>query len=312
MTRFARFAGCTVLFNLLVIVWGAYVRASRAGDGCGDHWPLCEGQVIPGGAVKTLIEFAHRLTSGMALILVVVLVVWAFRAYPRGHLVRTAASLAGIFIVIEALVGAGLVLLKMVADNGSVARAWWMAAHLANTFMLLAVLTLTWWFATGTGGRAVRFREGRLGWWMLGTAVLLTALGATGAITALVDTLYQHTPNGAARVAAPLKTLRSLHPWFAVGTGVYIGALALMLPRLRPAATTRLWAQVLGLLFLLQVGIGVINIGLGVPIPVQLVHLVVADTLWLAFVLLAVSALQTDAAGSAAVAQSRAAARAAQ
>ena len=44
---FARFAGAVLGYNLLVIVWGAYVRASGSGAGCGNHWPLCNGVVVP-------------------------------------------------------------------------------------------------------------------------------------------------------------------------------------------------------------------------------------------------------------------------
>ncbi|HEX9001707.1 MAG TPA: COX15/CtaA family protein, partial [Blastocatellia bacterium] len=83
-TRFAKFAWLVVAYNLMVIVWGAYVRASKSGDGCGSHWPLCNGEVIPlAPTVKTLVEFSHRLSSGLALLLTVVLVVWAFRAFAR-------------------------------------------------------------------------------------------------------------------------------------------------------------------------------------------------------------------------------------
>ena len=51
LNRFAKLAWAVVAVNLLVIVWGAYVRASFSGDGCGDHWPLCNGQVIPATGV---------------------------------------------------------------------------------------------------------------------------------------------------------------------------------------------------------------------------------------------------------------------
>lgn len=87
--RFAAFAWANVAYNLLVILWGAFVRATGSGAGCGDHWPLCDGQVIPRApSTEMLIEFTHRLTSGVALLGAVALLVWAFRAYGRGHRVR--------------------------------------------------------------------------------------------------------------------------------------------------------------------------------------------------------------------------------
>src|SRR5687768_1412604 len=94
--RFATYAWFVTALTLAVILWGAVVRASKSGDGCGDHWPLCNGSVVPDASqTKTLVEFAHRATSGIAFLLVVVLGVWAFRAFGRGHAVRAAAAASG-------------------------------------------------------------------------------------------------------------------------------------------------------------------------------------------------------------------------
>src|SRR6266545_7603351 len=114
LNRFATYAWAALGYNLFVIVWGAYVRASVSGDGCGSHWPLCNGEIIPSvGQTKTLIELTHRLSSGLALLMVVGLVAWAWRAYPKKHMVRQAAMFSLLFILTEALVGAGLVLFRM-------------------------------------------------------------------------------------------------------------------------------------------------------------------------------------------------------
>src|SRR6266700_4200047 len=111
---FPQFAWCVLTYNLVVIVWGAYVRATGSGAGCGNHWPLCDGQVVPRAkSVEMLIEFSHRASSGVALALSIVLVVWAIRAYPRGHGVRISALAAVAFTISEALIGAGLVLFKL-------------------------------------------------------------------------------------------------------------------------------------------------------------------------------------------------------
>ena len=85
--RFSRYAWGTLGLNIFVIVWGAFVRASGSGAGCGSHWPLCNGEVIPQPErIATVIEFFHRITSGLALIAVLVMVVWAFRAKNRKEL----------------------------------------------------------------------------------------------------------------------------------------------------------------------------------------------------------------------------------
>ena len=137
-SRYATFAWVTLGINILVIIWGAFVRATGSGAGCGSNWPLCHGEVIPQSAgVETMIEFSHRISSGVALIAVAILFIWAWRIYPRGYRTRRAANATMIFMIIEALIGAGLVLLEYTASNVSIARAYWMAGHLINTFLLL-------------------------------------------------------------------------------------------------------------------------------------------------------------------------------
>src|SRR5258708_25274996 len=94
-TRFARYAWSVLAFHLGVILWGAFVRASGSGAGCGQHWPLCNGQIVPATPLNaTIIEFSHRLSSGIALVSVLALAIWAFRAFPRGFGVRGGALLA--------------------------------------------------------------------------------------------------------------------------------------------------------------------------------------------------------------------------
>jgi heme A synthase len=190
LNRFAGYAWGVLVYNLLVIMWGAYVRATGSGAGCGNHWPLCQGEVVPRPQqIETMIEFSHRLSSGLALLVVIVLFIWAFRAYPKGHPVRLGGSLSLFFIITEALVGAGLVLFELVAYNTSLARAMVMALHLVNTFLLLGALTLTAWW--GSGGRPLRLRgQGSLIWLLAIGLVGMLILGASGGVTALGDTLY--------------------------------------------------------------------------------------------------------------------------
>ena len=138
MNRLARFAWIVVAWNLVVIGWGAYVRATGSGAGCGQHWPLCNGEIVPRApAIATLIELTHRLTSGLALLALLALVIAVWRSRPAGHPARRAAGWSMLFMLTEAGVGAGLVLFELVADNASLARALFMAVHLANTFLLL-------------------------------------------------------------------------------------------------------------------------------------------------------------------------------
>lgn len=295
--RFTIYAWGVVIVNLAVILWGAYVRASGSGAGCGSHWPACNGQIIPRAAqIETLVEFTHRLTSGLALALVVGLLVWAWRAYPRRHPARLGAALSMLFITSEALVGAGLVLFGLTADDDSTARAVVIVIHLINTFMLLAALTLTAWW--GAGGPPVALRGQGPAAWLLAAAWLgVILVGASGAITALGDTLFPASSlrEGLAQDLAPtahfLVRLRVIHPAVAVAVGLYTAAAAAALARLRPGTAAARAAQALVALFLVQLVAGVINLALLAPIWMQIVHLLLADLVWIALVLASASAL---------------------
>jgi len=128
VSSLATYARGVLAYNLGVIAWGAYVRATRSGAGCGAHWPLCNGEVIPSSpTAEMLVEFSHRVTSGLALVSVVVLAIWVWRACAKGHPARRGAGWALVFMLAEAAVGAGLVLFELVADNETMARALIMA-----------------------------------------------------------------------------------------------------------------------------------------------------------------------------------------
>jgi len=292
LNRFAKFAWGLLAYNLAVVLWGAFVRASGSGAGCGSHWPLCNGQVVPRPErLETMIELAHRVSSAVDGLLVLGMLAWAFRAWPKGSPVRLGAVLSTVLIVTEGLIGAGLVLFEMVAENRSAARAWWMAAHLVNTFFLLAALGLTAWWASG--GARVRLRGQGAAGWLLWTAIAGTLLvGATGAVTALGDTLFPKTSPGLGLSGTRhfLERLRIVHPFVAVATALYVFAAARGVRRLRPDAVTARLAAVVSALFAVQLGAGALNVVLLAPTWMQLVHLLLADLAWLALVLLAASA----------------------
>jgi heme A synthase len=291
MTRFARYAWWVLGINLLVILWGAFVRASGSGAGCGSHWPLCNGVVLPRApAVATMIEFTHRATSGAALVCVLLLVVASRRVFRPGAPARRAAHAAMLLIITEALVGAGLVLFEMVAHNASVARGWWMSAHLVNTFLLLASLALTAWFAGGAPPPRLR-GSGFTGVAMLALVLFALVLGVSGAITALGDTLF---PAGSLRegLAQDLDAsahlfvrLRVWHPVLAIAFGVTAAlGTRLLAGRAGDSAALR-FANICGALIIAQLLVGAANLFALAPIALQLVHLLLADLVWIALVL---------------------------
>jgi heme a synthase len=296
--RFARFAWFFVAYNILIVVWGAFVRASKSGDGCGTSYPLCNGMIVPHAAeIKTIVEFSHRVSSGLALILVVVLLVWAFRVFPKKHLVRYGAVFSLIFLLIEAAIGAALVLLRLVAHNDSIERAFSMSAHLVNTFVLLAVLAITAWWASG--GRALVLKGNQLLATLFGATLAgFILVGVSGAIAALGDTLFPASSlaeginQDFSETAHFLIRLRILHPILSVTIGFFAAMLAVWTARRERENTTakKLALAVVGLV-VVQLIAGAVNVLLLVPIWMQLLHLLLADLLWLSIVLLAAAKL---------------------
>jgi heme A synthase len=297
MTRFAKYAWGVLAYNLVVILWGAFVRASGSGAGCGSHWPLCNGEVIPiMPQISTLIEFTHRLMSGAALLSVVVLLIWAMRKYQPRHLVRRGAGFSMLFMITEALVGAGLVLLQLVAENTSIARGFSISIHLVNTFLLLACLSLTAWWASG--GRPLTIRKGGEVAWVLGIGLAgMLVLGMSGAITALGDTLFPaNSFSEGLRQELSATThiflrLRILHPTIAVVVSIYLILATSWVTVVRPGTQLTNLRRGLSILVAIQILAGVVNVFLLAPIWLQLVHLLISDTIWILLVLFSANAL---------------------
>ncbi|MBK6518870.1 MAG: COX15/CtaA family protein [Polyangiaceae bacterium] len=302
---FSKVAWATLGYTIAVILWGAYVRASGSGAGCGSHWPTCHGEVLPRApTTATVIELTHRVTSGLALLSVVVQLVLSRRTFASGHLARRAAGWSLFFMVTEALVGAGLVIFEKVAHDKSLARGWWMGAHLINTFMLIASMALVV-FAASREGPAFARPKGRPAL-LLGAglgALLLT--GVSGAVAALGDTLFPADSfrEGFAMDLHPeahvFLQLRALHPFVAALTAVLLLYVGSSFARSGAEPATRRAAHALAGLVVLQVGVGLLNLLLAAPTAMQLVHLLFADAVWLATVALT-ACVATEAATSAA------------
>lgn len=293
--RLVRFGWGVLAYNLLVIAWGAFVRASGSGAGCGAHWPLCNGAGIPELKSRaTIIEMTHRVTSGLAMVLVVALLVWTLRTMPRGHRARKAAIASTAFVMGEALIGAALVLFELVAHDASMKRGLSMILHLGNTFLLTGALAITVWTLRGESAPGPKLRAGG----MVRTVVVaalasVLLLGSSGAIAALGDTLFPAASlrEGFAQDLSPLAhiflRLRVLHPFIALASGALVFAAASVVRLANPNAHARFFSRLVTIAFALQFAIGLLNMMLLAPVPLQIIHLLMADAMWVALVLMA-------------------------
>ncbi|HEY2847042.1 MAG TPA: COX15/CtaA family protein, partial [Pyrinomonadaceae bacterium] len=195
LTGFARYAWLTLGWNLLVILWGVFLRASKSGDGCGQHWVTCQGEFIPSAPeLKTIIEFSHRITSSLAGIAIIGLLIWAIlrwrRSKGRSSKSATVAAIGSfVFVVFEGLLGRSLVLTGNTALNLTPERPFWMAGHLVNTFILLAFLTLTAYYASE--GAKIRWNAGaKHKAAIIGGIAAILIVSITGSVAALASMIF--------------------------------------------------------------------------------------------------------------------------
>ncbi|MDQ2842401.1 MAG: COX15/CtaA family protein [Acidobacteriota bacterium] len=292
---FGRFAWFVLAYNIPVILWGAYVRVSFSGDGCGANWPSCKGEFIPHHmAAPMAIEFTHRFMTSLDTIAVLAMVVWGFLAYPKRHAVRRYAVLSLIFLLIEALLGAGLVLFRLVSRDQSAGRIWYLSAHLTNTMLLLGALAATAWLGRQGIERLRILQTPRA----LLVALLVTVIvSVTGTITALGDTLFPASSLSAgiqqdfSHASSLLLRLRVIHPAIAVAGAIYLLWLASSI--LRKSGSKA--AMFVIFITIVQVAAGMLNLALLAPLGMQLTHLLIADLLWIAVVLLTLESTRNSA-----------------
>ncbi len=297
LTRFAKFVWFVLAYNFAAVAWGVYVRASNSGDGCGSHWPLCDGASVPlAGYAAKLVEASHRISTSLIGVFALIMLVWAFRSYPKHHLARRGSVFVMAMTIIEGLFGALLVKLHYVTTNPSAGRALVMGFHVISTFLLLGAIAVT--ALAGSGLNKIKLRDqGAVGTPLLLGALGMIMLGLSGAVSALGHTL-RPVDNV---LSAALKSdtfwmvrLQPLHPLIAVAVGLYLALIAGLIAHLRPDPRVRVAGQWMTGLYALQLIIGLYNIWAKAPIAVQMLHLTIADMNWVALVAVGVFALQAD------------------
>lgn len=282
------FAAAALAWMILVILEGAIVRATGSGAGCGNHWPLCNGEVLPHHPrLATIIEFTHRSMTGICTALVAVVIGWTFLARQRHHRARKAAVWSGVLLITEALLGAVLVKGGFVEHNTSDARVLVQCIHFTNTLLLLGALSLTWWWQKPYEGTHLGRPASRLTAWLALALTIFT--GATGSVAALADTLFP-SPNLRTAMLADFSStspllvrMRWMHPAASLVAFAFIATLAWQLKSTR--------GKTLFYLLLSQFLLGIADVLALAPISMQILHLLSADLLWIALVCLAAEVL---------------------
>jgi len=294
--RYRTLAWSVLVFNVFVILGGAIVRATGSGDGCGASWPTCTDRILPSNpAVETVIEFSHRITSALAILGVLALYVLARRLYPSGHWVRKAAGMSLLLMVVESLLGASLVIFGWVDQDASIGRMIVVPLHLLNTYLLLGALTLTAWWSSGNPLPSESADSRTRRQLAIGAGGLLL-VGAMGALNALSDTLYPAESffSGVQQELSAdspwLVQLRVLHPIVAVAVGFGVASITMRLSASATNTTKRVSAIVIGLV-VLQFFAGLVNVMLATPLETQVVHLAIADAMWIAYLIFAAALL---------------------
>lgn len=288
-----RFAWFVVAYFIAVILWGTVVRATGSGAGCGDHWPLCNGTVVQHSPrLDTMIEFTHRITSGLSFFAAVGLVIWTLAGTPRRHLARNTAIAAVVFTLIEAILGALLVKLGLTAQSTSPLRAPYLALHLTNTLLMLGSLALTAHLLGRTSGSlrgTVQFVAPVRA--ALGLLVVLV-VGVTGSLAALGDTLFPATSlsSALAQDFSPtsgwLVRWRWTHPSIAFLASIFLIWLLVRAARRNTWWDNRSLSAAVLILLAAQYLLGLLDVVLLAPVWLQVLHLLGADLLWATLIVL--------------------------
>jgi heme A synthase len=288
MLRSKQFAWVNIVFALFIIIWGAYVRLSGSGAGCGEHWPLCNGDVIPlTDSFKTLVEFIHRITSGLFGITMLAMVYFSYKETDKNHPLRKASVLAFVLTIVEALIGAILVKKGLVEQNSSSLRAVVIATHLVNTMFLMAALLSCVYFSLKEKWKTSVVNKLDLRLFYI-VSYLIIFVVTTGGITALGNTLFPSTSlaegiiNDFSSSSHFLIKLRIWHPICAILMG---GLFFIFNSKISRYDEFKNLSDINYAIIVTAIGFGVVNWLLLAPTWGALVHLAIANVVWCAHIL---------------------------
>ena len=275
------YAKAGLLLSIASILAGAFVRATGSGDGCGATWPTCKGKIIPAlSDTSELIEFSHRSVSGV--LLVVTLIIFAkTRKFQKDSLVRTVTNYLTFFVIFEALIGAVIVIFEWVGLNSSLPRIIAVPIHLVNTFGLLGSYAILYKILQDDLQNIKNmFNKNFL---LISSLFLLS--GATGSITALADVLFPSASFVEGfladfdRTSEVLTRLRILHPIISSTLSIVLYVYATGIRKKYNVSV-----KPLQILILIAVFLGVINVLSNIVLPLSILHLAIADFLWISYI----------------------------
>ena len=275
------YAKAGLLLSIASILAGAFVRATGSGDGCGATWPTCKGKIIPAlSDTSELIEFSHRSVSGV--LLVVTLIIFAkTRKFQKESLVRKVTNYLTFFVIFEALIGAVIVIFEWVGLNSSLPRIIAVPIHLVNTFGLLGSYAILYKILQDDLQNIKNmFNKNFL---LISSLFLLS--GATGSITALADVLFPSASFVEGfladfdRTSEVLTRLRILHPIISSTLSIVLYVYATGIRK-----KYNVGVKPLQILILTAVFLGVINVLSNIVLPLSILHLAIADFLWISYI----------------------------
>ena len=275
------YAKAGLLLSIASILAGAFVRATGSGDGCGATWPTCKGKIIPAlSDTSELIEFSHRSVSGV--LLVVTLIIFAkTRKFQKESLVRKVTNYLTFFVIFEALIGAVIVIFEWVGLNSSLPRIIAVPIHLVNTFGLLGSYAILYKILQDDLQNIKdMFNKNFL---LISSLFLLS--GATGSITALADVLFPSASFVEGfladfdRTSEVLTRLRILHPIISSILSIVLYVYATWIRK-----KYNVGVKPLQILILIAVFLGVINVLSNIVLPLSILHLAIADFLWISYI----------------------------
>ncbi len=276
--------------TLLLIAMGGAVRATDSGLACPD-WPACYGKWIPPADVNMWFEHSHRLWAGVVGLLILWLTVLAFARHRDDPRLWRIGALACVLVLIQAGLGAAVVLLHL--------RAGLVTSHLAMSWIIVACLVVMVALARRPavdppGDGPTRQLERTVGRWSAIVAVAVLAQGSLGS---------QATGRGAAYVYNAVPFWLADQPWtghirevlhLTHRFGGYLVAAAVIwlavfaIRRWRSTPGTPRWIAIVPAtavaLVVVQVGLGVSNVLTRAEVWSAIGHLTVASWLWTAVV----------------------------